>query len=271
MATTAVLPRPYAAAPASPLRTLNLYVREIRFEFLRALRNKGFSLAIIGFPTMFYLLFGVANRTETLGPAHFHFAKYLLAGYAGFGTVGAALFGIGVGLAFERTSGWLDLKRASPMPPLAYLVARCCMAMLFSMVIVTVLCALGVAAAGVHLSLPEYTRLLGSAVLGSVPFAAMGLLLAMLLPPNSAPGIVNMIYLPMSYASGLWIPVAMLPRLVQHISPWLPTYHLAQLMLHAVGYAPAGDLVSTHLLALAGFAFLFLGSAWILYSRAEEA
>ena len=269
MATTA-FSIPHLPARDLP-HTLRLYLREARYEFLRALRNKGFSLAVIGFPTMFYLLFGVANRGETLGPAHLVFAKYLLAGYAGFGTVGASLFGIGVGLAFERTSGWLDLKRASPMPPLAYLVARCVMAVLFSLLIVTALCALGVFAAQVHLTLPEYARLLATAVVGSVPLAAMGRMLAMLLPPNSAPGQVNMIYLPLSYASGLWIPLAQLPRFVQHIAPWLPTYHLAELMLHAVGYAQKGDLISAHLSALAGFTCLFLGAAWIAFSRIEEA
>jgi ABC-2 type transport system permease protein len=254
----------------SSLRMLRLYAREARSEFIRALRNKGFSFAVIGFPTMFYLLFGVPNRGQTFQNGVV-FAKYLLAGYAGFGTVGAALFGIGVGLAFERTSGWLDLKRASPMPPLAYLLARCAMAMLFGVLIVSVLCALGVGAAGVRLLPVEYARMIGTAVLGSIPFAAMGLLLAMLLPPNSAPGIVNMLYLPMSYASGLWIPVPMLPKVVQHVAPFLPTYHLAQLMLHAVGYAPKGDLVATHLLALAGFTCVFLGAGWIAYSRMEEA
>jgi len=38
--------------------------------------------------------------------------------------VGAALFGIGVGLAADLGAGWLDLKRASPMPPLAYVLAK---------------------------------------------------------------------------------------------------------------------------------------------------
>ena len=269
MATTA-LTLPYTT-PHRLSHTLRLYAREVRYEFLRALRNKGFALATVGFPVMFYLLFGVANRGQTSGPHGFYLAKYLLAGYAGFGAVGASLFGIGVGLAFERTSGWLDLKRASPMPPLAYLFARCAVAVLFSLIIVTVLCALGVTAAGVHLTLPEYLRLLATAALGSAPFAALGLLFATVLPPTSAPGIVNIIYLPISYASGLWIPLSMLPRFVQGIAPWLPTFHLAQLMMHAVGYARPGDLVSTHIYALAGFTCIFLGAAWIAFSRSEEA
>ncbi len=266
---TATLPVPYRQRNTTA-HTVSLYLREIRYEFIRSLRNKGFSFAVIGFPSMFYLLFGVANRGQTLHAGE-NVAKYLLAGYAGFGTVGVALFGIGVGLAFERTSGWLDLKRASPMPPLAYLVARCAMAVLFSLIIVSLLSGIGVVAAGVHLTFGEYGRLLATAFLGSLPFAAMGLLFAMLLPPNSAPGIVNMFYLPMSYASGLWIPISMLPRIVQHIAPWLPTFHLAQLMLHAVGYGPAGDHILPHIFALAGFTCLFLGLAWIAFVRAEEA
>lgn len=267
---TAALSFPSSSASRSGAHTVRLYLREARFEFIRALRNKGFSLAVIGFPTMFYLLFGVSNRGQTFMNGEV-FAKYLLTGYAAFGAVGAALFGVGVGLAFERTSGWLDLKRASPMPPLAYLIARCAMAVLFSVIIVSLLCALGIGAAGVHLSIADFVRLLATAAAGSLPFAAMGLFLAMILPPNSAPGIVNMLYLPMSYASGLWIPVPLLPKFVQGIAPFLPTYHLAQLTLHAIGYAAKGDSVTTHILALAGFTFLFLGAGWLAFSRIEEA
>ncbi len=266
MATTA-LPLPIAS-PGSLGRTLRLYLREIRFELLRATRNKTFALSVIGFPTMFYLLFGVANRGESMHGG-VNVAKYLLAGYAAFGMVGAALFGIGVGLAMERTSGWLELKRASPMPPLAYLVARCAMAIVFSVIIVSLLCAIGIGLAGVHLSVAEYGRMLAVTVLGSVPFAGLGLLLAMVLPPNAAPGIVNMIYLPMSYCSGLWAPFAFLPHWLQHVAPWLPTYHLSQLMLRIMGYAQPGDSLLRHVLALIGLTLLFLGIASFAFKRAD--
>lgn len=244
-----------------------IFLRETRYEFVRALRTKAFSLSVIGFPVMFYVLFGVVNRGETL---HGQFiAKYLLATYAAFGVVGAALFGIGVGLAGERVSGWLELKRASPMPPLAYLAAKCIAAMAFGLIITTILCIVGTFAAGVHLSLADYARICAVSVIGGIPFACMGLLLAMLLPANSAPGIVNLIYLPMSYCAGLWIPLSVLPKWVQHIAPWLPTYHLGQLLLRVIGYAPAADTMR-HVFALVGFTLLFLGGAWIAFARAED-
>ena len=68
--------------------------------------------------------------------------------------------------------------------------------------------------------------------------------------------------------SGLWMPISLLPRWLQHIAPWLPTYHLAQLMLGVMGYAQP-EAAMRHLFALIGFALLFLGCAWIAFARSE--
>ena len=40
--------------------------------------------------------------------------------------------------------------------------------------------------------------------------------------------VINLIYLPISFASGLWIPLRALPDLVKQVAPWLPPYHVAQ-------------------------------------------
>lgn len=246
---------------------LRLFAKETRYEFFKLFRRKSFSLATIGFPVMFYLLFGVTNRHS--GTGSFNIAKYLLGGYACFGLVGAALFGIGVGLAMERTAGWLDLKRSSPMPPLAYLGAKCVTAIAFGVIIVCVLVAIGISFGGVTLTLGEFARMLAFTVAGAIPFASMGLLLALVVPANATPGVVNLIYLPMSFLSGLWMPIQTLPHWLQRTAPVLPTYHLAQAMLGIFGYAQPGSMLS-HWIALAGFTFLMLGISWLVFQRAER-
>lgn len=263
MSTTA-LPLPYSLVTVQ--RILAIFGRETRYEFVRAVRTKAFSLSVIGFPVMFYVLFAVMNRGAAVHGQIL--ARYMLASYAAFGVVGAALFGVGVGLASERASGWLELKRASPMPPLAYLAAKCVASVAFGLIIATILCVIGRYAAGVQLTPAEYAGIGAITVVGGVPFACMGLLLAMLLPATSAPGVVNLIYLPMSYCSGLWMPLSLLPRWIQHVAHWLPTFHLAQLMLCIIGYAQPGDAMR-HVLVLAGFAMFFLGCAWAAFARAE--
>ena len=122
-----------AARSNSFARTLQIYFTEARFEFVRLLRTRAFSLAVIGFPVIFYLFFGLMmTRGEHLSGVSV--AKYMLGSYAVFGMVGAALFGIGGGLASELSTGWLELKRASPMPSLAYVVAKCCSAAAFGLI-----------------------------------------------------------------------------------------------------------------------------------------
>ncbi len=253
--------------PLGVARTVEIYRKETKYEFLKLLRNRGFSTAVIAFPIMFYLLFGVTNRG-----AHsngIHMARYLLAGYACFGLIAAALFGIGVGLAGERSMGWLEVKRASPMPPPAYLFAKCMGAIAFGLIIVTALAGLAVTMGGVSLTAGELVKMYGISVVGSISFASMGFLLALLVPANAAPGIVNLIYLPMSFMSGLWMPIQYLPHWLQQIAPALPTYHLAQLMLHIFGYANNTSVVS-HWMGLAGFTMLMLGTSWLVFNRAQQ-
>ncbi len=248
--------------------TLSLYGKEIRYEFLKLIRTTVFSLSIIGFPVMFYVLFGLSDRGNSIDSMDA--AKYMLAGYCCFGLIGAALFGIGVGMASERTQGWLELKRSSPMPPPAYLVAKCVTAQAFGLIIVCVLSAIGVLFGGVHLRPVEFVLMLGMALVGTVPFAAMGLLIALLVPANAASGIVNLIYLPMSFMSGLWIPLKYLPKFLRPIAPSLPAFHLSQLMLTVFGYQRRDSSTLANWVGLAGFTLLMLGVSWAVFHRAEQ-
>ena len=238
-----------------------IFRKETQYEFVKMLRTKAFSLSVIGFPVMFYLLFGTSNR-------HGMFARYLMPSYSCMGVVSACLFGIGMGIAMERAQGWLELKQASPMPRAAYLGAKLVSCAAFALVIVAALVTLSVTVGGVSLTAGEAVKLAGVILAGSVPFTAMGLLVALLVPANAAPGAINLIYLPMSFASGFWMPISSLPHWLQTIAPALPTYHLAQLALHIFGFAQPGSML-VHWEALAGFTLSMLGAAWIIFARSE--
>jgi ABC-2 type transport system permease protein len=239
-----------------------LFAQETRYEFLKMLRAKAFSLSIIGFPVMFYLIFGVTNH-------HPESARYLLASYSCFGMVGAALFGLGAGIAMERAQGWLELKQASPMPRIAYLVAKTLTCAAIAMITVALLLLLGLTLGGVTMTALEVVRLIGITLAGAVPFASMGLLISFLVPPNAGPGIINLVYLPMSFASGLWMPIDLLPRWIQRLAPALPSYHYAQLAHNIFGYARPGTTMLLHWEALIGFTCLLLGAAWLVFTRSE--
>ncbi|MFT3754624.1 MAG: ABC transporter permease [Pseudoxanthomonas sp.] len=232
-------------------RLLRIYAEEARAEILRYLRNPGFMLPMLAFSTVFYVMFGIVMNHGNADAQ-----RYLLASYATFGVIGPGLFGFGVSLASDRDNGLLTLKRALPMPPLAWLLGKMVMAMLMAGVVMLLLLALGLFVAKVPLSFAQVLAMLATGVFGVLPFCALGMWLGSLIKGQGAPGLINLVYLPMAFLSGLWLPLSMLPKALSQIAPAWPSWHLNALMQTAAG--TMNGSVAMHVLVLAAFTTVFL-------------
>ncbi len=243
---------PSSSLPMPRRRVIGAYLEEARSECLRYMRAPGFMLPIMLFPAMFYLLFGVLMAKSEGAEA----ARYLLASYGVFGVMSPGLFGFGVSLALERDGGLLTFKRALPMPPGAYLLGKMLMAMAAAAVVIVLLLAMALSLGHVKLSLLQAGALLLTGTLGVLPFCALGMFVGTVIKGQGAPGMLQLIYLPMSFMSGLWFPLPMLPKFLQQIAPIWPSYHLDRLALAAVGLNQ--EALLPHVLVLVGFAVGFL-------------
>ncbi|BFI95332.1 MAG: hypothetical protein RSP_08420 [Rhodanobacter sp.] len=242
---------PADAGRMSAGRVFGAYLAEARGECLRYLRAPSFMLPILLFPGLFYLVFGILMAKTNGADA----ARYLLASYGVFGVMSPGLFGFGVSLALERDGGLLTLKRALPMPPGAYLLGKMLMAMAAAAVVVSMLLTMALGLAHLSLTLAQAGGLLLTGVLGVLPFCALGMFVGTVVKGQGAPGMLQLIYLPMSFLSGLWFPLPMLPKFLQQLAPLWPSYHLDRIALAAVGMAQ--DAWWPHALVLAGFAAAF--------------
>ena len=263
--TTTITTRPNApGAPAPPRYTprslLRVYRTEAWQEFLKLIRLPIFAATTIALPLMFYVIFGITFAGEQAGGVGM--TTYMLATYGAFGVIGVALFGFGVSVAVERGQGWMRLKRVAPMPPLAYFVAKVVMSLAVATIIVLAMFTLGALVGGVRLDPQQWVALGLALVAGALPFSAMGLAFGYLVGPNSAPAVLNLAWLPMAFASGLWIPISQLPDVVQSVAVALPPYHFVQLALGTIGASEGGSPV-VHAAAVLGFTLLFLVvAAW---------
>ncbi|WHZ20527.1 MAG: Efflux ABC transporter, permease protein [Rhodanobacteraceae bacterium] len=245
--------------------TLGVYLREAGFQFLTILRTPGFALPTLLFPTVFYLFFGLLFGKSGDNQV----ATFMLATYGTFGIMAPALFGFGVGVAMERERGILAMKRVAPMPPMAYLFAKAAMAMPFALVIVLILFVLGAVFGGVRLPRGEWWLLAVTLVVGTLPFCALGLLVGVRVNGQASAAIVNLIYLPMSFLAGLWVPLQFLPHWLQAFAVTLPTYHLSQLALGII-HANARSSAATHILYLAVFTAVCLAFAVRGWRRIQD-
>jgi len=239
------------AMPAT--RLWAAYFGEMRFELLKSLRTPAFAVPTLFFPIMFYLLFGIFLGSMR---GNSQMSQYVFATYGVFGAMGPGLFGFGVSLAIEREQGLLTLKQALPQPPGAYLLARAAMAMLFVAIISLLLTLMAVFAGDVPLTFSQAARLFAIDVLGALPFCAIGLFLGALVSGAASPAIVNLIFLPMAFLSGLWLPLQFMPKFLVDIAPIWPSYHLAQMALDTVG-APSAGTYAGHVAVLAATTLLF--------------
>jgi ABC-2 type transport system permease protein len=236
-------------------RRLRSYALEAKTECLRMLREPMFVLPTLLFPALFYLLFGVLLNRGSAGAA-----QYLLATYGVFGVIGAAMFGFGVTIAIDRQRGLLRLKRVLPVPTGAPLLAKMLMAMAFALAVSLIVGLIARFGAGVQLSASQWALLALVDVLGALPFCAIGMFFGTLVSGNAAPALLNLLYLPMAFLSGLWLPLSMLPDLIARIAPAWPAYHLAQLALKVVGHDQGGP-AWLHVLVLAVVAAAFFALA----------
>lgn len=247
-------------APVGPM-----LVAQTRAQLLQLLRSPIYSMFSLALPIIFWLFFGLPNAHREIGGVSA--GAYLLASFGAYAVANVMLFTFGINLAVERGRKQDLLMRATPLRPAVSLTARVVSAVTFALAAVVLLSLFAVVTGGVRLTAEQWVTLVLWLLVGSLPLLLLGFAIGYLVSSNSAAAVVNLIALPMFFASGIFIPVSQLPDFIQAIAPYLPTYRYGQLAWGAVG-APA-DPASTDLLWLAGYTVLFLAITLRAY-RAEE-
>lgn len=227
------LPRSSAMSGSKLLRA---YLTETKYECLRALRAPAFSIPFLLLPIALYVLFGVL-LAGSMSHGDPNIAKIMFVNWSVFGVMGPGMFGFGMFVATERDQGLLRLKRALPMPPPAYLLAKMVMAMLFAGIVMVTLTLAAVVFGHPGLTFGQYAGVAMLDMLGSLPFCAVGLFIGTRASGKSAPAFANLAYLPMMHLGGLFYP---LPKSVQPLEFFSPAFYLDKLALHVVG-APSLD------------------------------
>jgi ABC-2 type transport system permease protein len=235
-------------------------------ELVRLLRIPAFTVISIALPIMFYAFFGVPQ-------AHAHYESttaglYILGSFSAYAVISIALFSFGASVAAERGTGATRLMRATPLRRSAYFFGKIVAALCFSAVTVALLVLFAILTNSAHPLLAMFFKLLGYLLLGCIPFIILGFAVGYLASINSAIAALNLINLPLAFASGLFVPLPELPNWVRAIAPYLPTYHYGQLAWGAVGAQAESPLRS--FLWLGCYALVFLGVALRAYNRDER-
>ncbi len=239
-----------------------LLALQVLTEVRASLRSPEFAVGAVLIPVILYAMFGLTNAANEL-PGGTTFGLVMLLALGCYGVVTLAIVVFGEDVAKDRGRGWLRTLRATPFPTGVYLVGKVGAALVHGVLIVAAMSLLAAFAGGVRLSLADWAVYGALMLAGVVLFSPLGFAIAYLAKPRAAAVIANVIFLPLAFASGFFVPLAELPEVMQDLAPFLPTYHFGQLVYGAL--IPAGDVTAFTGVATQPMA---VHLAWVLGSAA---
>jgi ABC-2 type transport system permease protein len=254
-------------AATSALPALPPFLAYLRLEVRRSLRNRRYLVFTIVFPVMLYILYTAVLPATASGPiAGLPWNVYFLVSMAAYGAMGAAMSQANP-IATERRQGWARQLRVTPLPSLAYVAAKVASAVLLTVPALALVGAAGQVVNHVDLDLGTWAATIAVLAIGSIPFAALGLLLGYLLDAESAQGGMVLCYFTLAILGGLFAPLEAFPPGLATIGRVLPSSHFASLGRSVV----AGQLPDpVDVLALVAWAVAFGAVAAWRYQADER-
>ncbi|WP_127573663.1 ABC transporter permease [Georgenia faecalis] len=231
MTTRPALPPRPAAAPRAPHRNGGpggLAVLAAVTELRTSMRTPEFAVGVIAVPVLLYAMFGLPNAASPL-PEGTRVGLAMLVSMCAYGIVSLAIFTFGEDVARERGRGWTRTLGATPYPTWVYLAGKTVNALLLAALIVVAMTVLAVLAGGVGMAVTSWAALAATLLGGVLAFSTLGFAIAFVARPRAAAVVANLIFLPLSFASGFFIPLGDLPQIMRDIAQYLPTYHFGQL------------------------------------------
>jgi ABC-2 type transport system permease protein len=243
------------------MNALALVRAHVRIGFLDLIRWPGYVVPTVVFPAMFFALFDLpfARRAAEI-------ANATTLAFVVFAIVGVTLYQFGVGIAQERGRPWERYLRTLPASPLVRFAARVLTAVLFGILTALVVVLVARASTPIDLSIGQWLRVLVYAFCGGIPFVFIGIAIGYWTSARAAVPIATACNLLLAYAGGLWMPPDDLPRIVQIVSPYLPTRQFADLLWSVTGETNA----LRALIGLAIYSVVFAVIAAVGYRRDER-
>ena len=250
---------------------------QILVELRSHARSLDFVIGVIALPMLLYAMFGLPTASPSnVLPDGSHVGTMMMVSLCSYGVVSLAIFTFGEDIARDRGRGWARTMRATPLPMWSYLAAKVVLGLVGAVLIVTSTAGLAVVAGNVRLDPGEWLRLGGTLLVGVLAFSTLGFAIAYATRPRAATAIANLLFLPLAFLSGFFVPLSELPAALRDIAVWMPTHHFGQLAWRQVapaegveawaGITPAS--AGTHLAWVVGATLVF-GAIAVLAARRE--
>ena len=210
-------------------RDLGLVGWQIRYEQRSYWRNRGRGIFTFAFPLMFLVIFAsLDSGGHVASRGGIAYDDFLVPGILAYAVITTTFINLAISTAILRDRGVLKRMQGTPLPQWAYVAARIGSCALVMLAIAVVTVAAGIAFWGLELRPGALPGIVVTLVLGTAAFTTLGIgILRFVKKADTAPIVVNLIVLPLTFISNVWFPTNTLPPAVRSIASDLPVKALA--------------------------------------------
>lgn len=210
-------------------RDFGLVFQQIRYQNKIFWRTPIAAFFTLVFPLMFLVLFAALFGNDEIEALGVTTAQFYAPSLAVFGAASATYTNLATSTSIARDEGILKRVRGTPLPPWAYIAGRVGSALWIATLAVVLMMSVGVVFYGVEIIGRTLPAAVVSFVVGAATFAALGLLVAALIPTgDSAPAVTNATLLPMAFVSDVFIPIEDPPTWLEIVGNIFPLKHFVQ-------------------------------------------
>jgi len=242
---------------------MSLVLHQARYDLTSFLRNRQARFFTLVLPLLFLVIFVGVFGNDTVRSTGVKASTYYVPGISALGLIAASFVNLVISITAQREAGILKRRHATPVPAWVLIAGRALVAIAVSLVVMSVLLAVGRFAYGVHLPTSTIPGVAVSAIVGSVTFCVLGYAFSTAIhSEDAAQPMVQAIMLPLYFISGVFIPNVNLPSWMRHVAELFPVQHLADALHHAYDPTTQGvGIVWADLAVLAAWAAVGLAVA----------
>lgn len=235
---------------------MKLIFSHTRWMILELIRQPAYIVSTLSFPALFYVIFAVPESKDQYS------SNLLMASFACFAVFGVLFLQFGVGISQERSKNWYHYLKTFPIKSYHLIFARFISAYFFAVLSVLVIVVIALLFTEASLTISRWFNFFAVLLGAGLVFCLMGLCLGYFSSEKAALPLGNLLYLPLSFAGGLWKPPNILPESLKTISEYLPTRQYGEMAWRVVE-GKAIELESVKIIfiyALVFFVVAYIGS-----------
>ncbi len=239
---------------------------QVRYEQKAYWRNPMAAVFTLLFPVVFLVVVGVSGGTFRVPGTSLRYDQYVVVAMLVFGLIAACYTNLGMTICLRRDSGVLKRMRGTPISIGSYM-AGIIGSVLINVAVLTVV-VVGIGMTFYHLHFPYHPlAAVITMLVGIVTFCSLGLAVTVIVPnADAAPAVINGIYFPIVFISGVFYPLSN-GSVLSQIAGYFPVRHLILGLVSAFESGPGsglsgGNLVVMLVWAAAGLAFTARRFRW---------